>query len=114
MEERRRAKRMPVKLSLEILNLYKQNHVEVSNLNAPIEVINISKSGIGFRAQSVLPLGYYFNASIDLGTGEILHSVVEIVRSQEDGDAFLYGCAFVGMADVLSFIFDDYDEKIGE
>ena len=46
MEERRRAKRMPVKLSLEILNLYKQDNVNVSNINAPIEVMNISKRGI--------------------------------------------------------------------
>jgi hypothetical protein len=114
MEDRRRAKRMPVTLSLEILNLYKQDHVQVSNLNAPIEVVNISKTGIGFRTQSILPVGYYFNASISLSNEDTLHSVVEIIRSQEDGDAVLYGCTFVGMADVLSYIFEDYEKKIGE
>ena len=114
MEERRKAKRMPVTLTLEICNLYKQDHVQVSNLNAPIEVINVSKTGIGFRTKSVLPIGFYFNASINLGSEDTLHSVVEIIRSQEEEDSIIYGCKFVGMADILSYIFDDYDKKIQE
>jgi hypothetical protein len=114
MEERRRAKRLPVTLTLEICNLYKQDYVQVSNLNAPIEVINISQTGIGFRTKSVLPIGYYFNANINLGTEDTLHSVVEIIRCQPDGDEIIYGCTFVGMADVLSYVFEDYDKKLQE
>jgi len=116
MDEKRKAKRMPVTLSLEILNLYKQDNVQVSNLHAPIEVINVSKTGIGFITESILPLGYYFNANINLGSGEdTLHCVIEIIRKQqlEDNKA-LYGCEFVGMADVLSYVFDEYNETLGE
>jgi hypothetical protein len=114
VEERRRAKRLPVTLTLEICNLYKQDHVQVGNLHAPIDVVNVSQSGMGFRTQSVLPIGYYFNASINLGSEDTIHSVVEIIRSQEDGEEILYGCEFVGMADVLSYVFEDYDKKIQE
>lgn len=115
MIERRRARRLPITLSLEILNLYKQDNVLVSNLHAPIEVINISKTGIGFRTESVLPIGYYFNASMKLGTEDTLHCVVKIVRSQPDQDnQTIYGCEFVGMATILSFIFDEYEKKIDE
>ena len=114
MEERRKAKRMPITLSLEILNLYKQDNVQVSNLNAPIEVINISKTGIGFLSESVLPLGYYFNANICLGKDETLHCVVQIVRNQPHENKTLYGCEFVGMATILSYIFDEYDQRINE
>jgi hypothetical protein len=116
MQERRRAKRLPTTLSLEILNLYKQDNVLVSNLHAPIEVINISKTGIGFRCESVLPIGYYFNANINLGNEDTtLHSVVKIVRSQPaEGKMTIYGCEFVGMADILDYIFDEYDQKINE
>ena len=113
MEERRRAKRMPVKLSLEILNLYKQDNVNVSNINAPIEVMNISKRGIGFRSESVLPIGYYFNANINLNNADTIRSAVKIIRSQpEEGNMIQYGCEFVGMATILSYIFDEYDKKI--
>lgn len=114
MEDRRKEKRMPITLTLEILNLYKQDNVQVSNLHAPIEVINISKAGIGFRSESVLPIGYYFNANINLGKEETLHTVVQIVRSQEDNDATIYGCEFVGMATVLSYVFDEYDKDLND
>ncbi len=114
MEERRRAKRLPVTLALEVCNLYKQDHVQVSDLHAPIEVVNVSRTGIGFRTKSILPIGYYFNASINLGSEDTLHSVVQIIRSQEDGDQMIYGCEFVGMADVLSYVIEDYDKKIQE
>ncbi len=113
MEERRKAKRMPVTLTLEILNLYKQDNVQVSNLHAPIEVLNISKSGMGFRTESVLPMDYYFNANINLGTEDTLRCVIKIIRTQPDGDAYIYGCEFVGMASVLSYIFEEYDKRIG-
>jgi hypothetical protein len=114
VEERRRAKRLPVTLTLEICNLYKQDYVQVSDLHAPIDVVNISQSGIGFRTKSVLPIGFYFKANINLGTEDTLHSVVEIIRSQADGDEYIYGCTFVGMADVLSYVFEDYDKRLNE
>jgi len=113
MEERRRAKRMPVTLSLEISNLYKQDNVLVGNLNAPIDVVNISKTGIGFQSESVLPTGYYFNANINLGNEDTLHCVVKIIRSQPmEGNMNMYGCEFVGMAAILSYIFEEYDKTI--
>ncbi len=115
MEDRRRAKRMPVALSLDIINLYKQDNVLVSNLHAPIEVINISKTGIGFISESVLPIGYYFNANINLISQDTLRCVIKIVRSQpHEGNTTMYGCEFVGMATVLSYIFDEYDERISK
>lgn len=115
VEEKRRAKRMPIKLSLKINDMYKQDYVHVININAPIEVVNISKSGIGFNSESKLPIGYYFNASINLGDKETLHSVVKIIRSEPINERLtMYGCEFVGMAEVLSFVFDAYDYRLGE
>ena len=63
MIEMRREKRWPIELQLEISSLFKQDNVKVENINAPIEVFDVSKAGIGFRTKSVLPIGYYFNAS---------------------------------------------------
>lgn len=116
MEERRRTKRMPFGMSLEITKLYKQDNVLVENLSAPIEIVNISKTGLGFITESVLPLGYYFNANINLLNSEdILRCVIKIIRNQllDDGRT-MYGCEFVGMADVLSYIFDEYDKKLSQ
>jgi hypothetical protein len=113
MEEKRKTKRMPIKLSLEISDLYKQDYVHIDNINAPIEVLNISKDGLGFSSESKIPLGYYFNASINLGDKETLHCVIKIIRSQPINDkSTMYGCEFIGMAEILSFIFDAYDYKL--
>jgi hypothetical protein len=41
--------------------------------------------------------------------------VVKIIRSQPiDDKSTMYGCEFVGMAEVLSFIFEAYDCKLAE
>ena len=77
MIEMRREKRWPAKLNLEISNLFKQDHVKVENINAPIDV---SKAGIGFRSASVLPMGYYFNARLTLAENDSLNCVVRIIR----------------------------------
>ena len=72
MIEMRREKRWPAKLNLEISNLFKQDHVKVENINAPIEVIDVSK------AASVQPV--YCRWGITLMRGllwqKTIHSIV--------------------------------------
>ena len=112
MVEKRREKRMPISLHLDVSSLYKQDNEKVENLNAAIEVIDISKSGIGFQTESILPLGFYFNARLAVGTQD-LKCVVRIVRSQPGGEGLtIYGCEFVGMAPVLDYIFEEYEGVI--
>lgn len=114
MQEKRRDKRMIVELNLEISSLFKQDNVSVQNIDAPITVIDISRSGIGFRSNSNLPLGFYFNACIQLGKEDAkLYCVVKIVRSSKlDDNQITYGCEFVGMAPVLSYIFDSFEDAM--
>ena len=116
MEEKRRAKRMQVELSLKISSLFMQDNIKVENIDAPINVIDISKCGIGFITESVLPLNYYFNATINLGDEDAtLYCVVKIIRTLElDDGMHLYGCEMIGLAPVLSFIFDNYEKSISE
>lgn len=64
--EQRRSKRIPTKMNLEVSSLFKQDNVKVNNINAPIEVIDISKDGIGFLSSSMLPIGFYFNCQIGI------------------------------------------------
>lgn len=113
MEEHRKEKRTDLNMSLEVSSLFKQDNVKVVNLNAPIEVKNVSKSGIGFATESVLPIGYYFNAKLEFKkAGESLNCVVRILRQgrTEDGKHF-YGCEFVGMASVFDYIFEDIEKS---
>lgn len=112
--EKRRAKRVPVELKLEVSSLFKQDQERVENVNAPIEVINVSKAGIGFKTESVLPLGFYFNAALHLLDREDanFYCVVKIVRevAEQDGTRE-YGCEFVGFPSILEYIFDELELK---
>lgn len=114
MSEKRKNRRYPVELQLEISSLFKQDNVNVDNIKAPIEVINVSKTGLGFKSVSILPMNYYFNAKIKLGTEDsVLYSVVKIIRKEKtDDNAIIYGCEFIGMAPVLSYIFDEYANSL--
>ena len=109
MIEKRKAERINVDLELNVSSLFKQNNIEIANIDSPIEVLDVSKSGIGFIAKSVLPLDFYFNAALQLGSDNgILYCVVKIVRCEPLlKDEYNYGCEFVGMASILDYIFDD-------
>lgn len=116
MQEKRRSKRMPIDLFLDISSLFKQDNVKVLDVHAPIEVNNISKKGIGFKTNSILPMGYYFNAKLQLGSNEsILYCVVRILREKELSDGYReYGCEFIGMPPILDFIFDEYEQSLSK
>lgn len=115
MQEKRRDKRLPVfSMKLEISSLFKQDNEIIKNLDALIEVENISKGGIGFTSKADIPLGYYFNACIQLGKEEAkLYCVVKIIRREiRQDDTIFYGCELVGLAPVFTYIFDEYENEL--
>ena len=115
MENKRRSKRLDVDMSLTISDIFKQDNVKIENIDAPIRVTNISKSGIGFETEATLPLGYYFNAKINLGNTESsLYTVVRIIRAEGTPYGMYYGCEFIGLAPILDLIFEDYNPKWDE
>lgn len=116
MIEKRRSKRVPIDLKLEISSLFKQDNVRVDNIHAPIEVTDISKNGIRFESESVLPVDYYFNAKLQLGhVDSCLYTVVKILRQEKgDNNNYIYGAEFIGMPSVLMYIFDEYENSIEE
>lgn len=111
--EKRKYKRLPIKLTLEVSSLFKPNE-ELQIGNAEFDVFNISKSGLGFTTKTQIPLGYYFNAAIEFeGTTDILRYVVKVIRTEQiEPDTYLYGCEFVGLASIYDYLFDDYESKM--
>lgn len=112
--EKRKNKRMKVKLQLKISSLFKQDNVKVEQMDAPIEVTDISRSGIGFQSQCNFPVGFYFNACIQLEAEEAnLYCVVKILWQEKiDAEFYSYGCEFVGLAPVLACIIEEYEQSL--
>lgn len=112
MVDKRRHKRVKVKLNLVVSNIFDQN-ADMIKIDSPIEVKDVSRSGIGFITKSILPMNYYFNAALTFDDEDsILYSVVKIIRCEAlEDDGYSYGCEFVGMAPVLGYIFDKLEAK---
>lgn len=117
MAEKKRCKRVPVEMKLMIPSLFRQNDVGLENIEAPIIIKNISRSGIGFVSEAIIPLDYYFRAEIILGEGEQKETmllVIRILRKEEQDSKIFYGCEFVGKADILDQMFERFNEELME
>ncbi len=108
MQERRKHDRIPFEVSLVVDSLFKQNNTIIDNLDAKITVYDISLRGIGFSSKADLPVDFYFDAEISVDENKHFLIVLRIIRKEEDKDGFNYGCEFVGLADNLALIIQDY------
>ena len=114
MNEKRKDKRIPVGINLSISDLYKENTNTISDISSPIEVTDISAKGIGFISKSILPIGYFFIANIELyrDMPQIITDV-RIIRSHAiDKDTYQYGCEFVAISPRVSKMLDDFEERL--
>lgn len=95
MIEKRRSPRCPLHLTLSICDLYKQDVTGIHNLDAPIDVVDISEHGLGFTSECILPMNYYFNASLTSRAELAFTATLKILRCNVlDADHYFYGGEF--------------------
>ena len=104
--ERRKSKRLPLEVSIELEKLEIEDIITVKYLT--VEVMNLSRSGLAFKSRQELKIGSYYDTKIQIWTKEILETVVEIVRMNEEDGMFVYGCSFVGMTETDTLKIDIY------
>jgi hypothetical protein len=113
IRERRKYRRLPIELRLEVDEVFKQDNVVLKNLNASVSVFDISKSGIGFISDASIPLGYYFRGRINLGNDDFFYVVIQIIRAHiNEFNNKVYGAEFVGLAPFLADKVDHYEKKL--
>ena len=103
MEERRKAKRTELTSKLLMKRLDNQKTEEVD-----IEVVDVSKSGVGFTCKEPLTIGAIYEAYLTIWTKEVLHAVLEIVRIEKKEDTIAYGAVFVGLPEMDAFLIETY------
>jgi len=112
--DRRKFKRLPIELRLEVDELFKQDYIVIKELNAVVTVFDISKSGIGFISEVNLPIGYYFRGRINLGNNDFFYVVIRIVRARILDEKIVYGAEFVGLAPFLADKVDKYERNMNK
>lgn len=104
MEERRKNKRIDLGSKLLIKRLDQEEALEVE-----IDIVNVSKNGIGFECAEPLMIGSVYEGFLTIWTREIIHAFIEIVRIEKLEDTFDYGGIFIGMPEVDSQRIEIYE-----
>lgn len=73
-----------------------------------IEVVDVSKSGVGFTCNEALTIGAIYEAYLTIWTKEVLHAVLEIVRIEKKENTISYGAVFVGLPEMDAFRIETY------
>lgn len=94
MDDRRKNRRIEMESKLVVKRLDKADNA-VSE--ATINIIDVSKNGVGFTCDTTLDIGGVYEAYLRIWTQEVIHSFIEVVRIEKKGDDFEYGGIFVGM-----------------
>lgn len=103
MEERRRSKRTELQSTILIKRLDDGRSEEVD-----IEVVDVSKSGVGFTCNEVLTIGAIYESYLTIWIKEVIHAVLEIVRIEKKENTIAYGATFVGLPEMDAFRIETY------
>lgn len=96
MEERRKNKRSSLTSTL----ILKRVDAPGESKEARIDIIDVSKSGIGFMCPEKLAIGEIYESFLTIWTKEVLHAFLQIARIEMKPDGLFYGASFVGMPEI--------------
>ncbi len=94
MDERRKSKRIGLESKLVMKRL---SDGDAFSEEISIEVIDVSKTGVGFLCDKPLEIGAVYEGYLMIWTKEVIHAFIEIVRIIKEDDTFSYGGIFIGM-----------------
>lgn len=92
MEEKRRSRRIVLDAFL-VLQRIDSGRDDI----VPVEVLNLSRTGIGFKCNRLLEINSVYEAELTIWTKEIIHTFINVTRLDNSGDEYIYGASFVGM-----------------
>ena len=95
-QDRRRNKRtsMPTKLVI------KKVGGSSGNGEVSVEIVDVSKTGVGFNCNEPLQIGEVYESYLTLWTKEVLHALLQVVRIELTNDGYSYGAIFIGMPEM--------------
>jgi len=104
LEEKRKAKRIPLEGNL-AMNRIDGGKSEM----VPIQITDISKTGMGFECGRMLEMGAVYEIELVLWTKEKFKTFINIIRTSQSGAKRSYGATFVGLTEADSCKIDIYD-----
>ena len=103
MNERRKSKRTNLESRLIMKRLDGNSNHEVL-----INIVDVSKDGIGFECAEVLQIGEVYESQLTIWTKEVIHAFLQIVRIELKSGTYAYGAIFIGMPEMDSARIETY------
>ena len=105
--EHRKSKRTGMNVKIKLRTIQSEEITAASDEEIEVDVVNISKEGMGFKTQKVLAFNGLYDTVIVLSNGERFSSIIKIIRMENDGEPeTVYGCHFVGINGADQFKID--------
>ena len=106
MENRRRSNRRELTSQLVLTKLSGDGSGE----KVEIDIVDVSKTGIGFTCDAILEIGAVYETYLRIWTMEVIHAFLEIVRIEKKGtNSYAYGGIFIGMPEMDAARIEVYD-----
>jgi hypothetical protein len=110
MEEKRNGRRLELDVTIELSRIEDTEDDDVTTVRmARVEVVDLSRSGIGFTSKQELKIGSFYNTKIQIWTKDIIEAIIKIVRCKDENGLYHYGATFVGMIDKDALKIDVYE-----
>lgn len=108
MQEKRRGKRYVLGATIVMERVDSDRKKRV-----PIIIRDVSKSGLGFACAELLEMNSVYKVEMTIMTGDVVDTLINIVRFDNSSDDYVYGGTFVGMpeGDTSKFaIYEMFDD----
>ena len=93
MQEKRKSKRFVLEATIAM-----ERVDGTRNRLVPINIIDVSGSGIGFSCKELLEMNSIYKVQLKIWTGDVVDALVNIVRFDNSrDDENIYGANFIGM-----------------
>lgn len=107
MEEKRDGRRMSLSARLLIKNM---NDESAKADEVAIEVLDVSKTGVGFICDVPLSIGAVYETYLKIWTDEVIHAFLRIVRiEQTKEERYVCGTIFIGLPEMNAARIEVYD-----
>lgn len=107
--EKRRSKRTDISVNISLRQLGDNYVSGFAHDTVEVHVIDISRDGIAFTSEHEFKVNSFYDTIITLENKESIATVIEIIRSRNDGDKdTTYGCRFVGINTEDQFKIETY------
>ena len=106
LEEKRNSMRMSLSAQLLIKNMGDNSLEE----EVEIEVLDVSKTGVGFICDRPLEIGAVYETNLKIWTDEVIHAFLKVVRiEQTKEEKYICGTIFIGLPEMNAKRIEVYD-----